>query len=164
MEHDHRRFDLELLDLRERIGQMGDLVVEQIDSAIRCLTEHDISSARIIIDRDNIVNRMDIELETMCLQLLALHQPVASDLRLITAAMKITTELERIGDRVVNICEVVHDGDERDPVTSHDKISQMGALATAMVRDSVTAFSRQNSAIARQVISRTRNLTRSMVR
>jgi len=91
------------------------------------------------------VNRMDIDLEERCLKLLALHQRVARDLRLITAVMKITSELERIGDRAVNICEAVHDRNERDPVTSHTEISQMGTLALGMVRGSLTAFSRADS-------------------
>jgi phosphate transport system protein len=87
----------------------------------------------------------------MCLQFLALHQPVAGDLRFITAAMKITTELERIGDRVVNICEAVHERDQRDPATSHNEVSRMGALALAMVRDSMRTFSRGDSSLARQM-------------
>ena len=68
--------------------------------------------------------------------------------------MKIITELERIGDRVVNICEAVHDRDERDPVTSHAEVSQMGALALAMVRDSLAAFSRADSSLAQRVFEK----------
>jgi phosphate transport system protein len=100
------------------------------------------------------VNRMDIDLEGICMQLLALHQPVAGDLRLITAVMKITTELERIGDRMVNICEAVHDRDERDPLSSHAEVSQMGALALAMVSGSLTAFSRADSSVAKRVFEK----------
>jgi len=154
MEHTDKKFDLELSELRTKLSQMGDLVVAQIDSALTCLSEHDVRGARAIIERDINVNRMDIDLEEMCLQLLALHQPVAGDLRLITAAMKITTELERIGDRVVNICEAVHDRDERDPLTSHVEVTQMGALALSMVRDSLTAFSRADSSAAKRVFEK----------
>ena len=88
------------------------------------------------------------------MQLLALHQPVAGDLRLITAVVKVTTELERIGDRVVNICEAVHDRAECDPVTSHAEVSQMEALALAMVRSSLTAFSRADSSVAKRVFEK----------
>src|SRR5271167_1066995 len=154
MEHTDKKFDLELSDLRTKISQMGDLVIAQIDSALTCLSEHDVRGARVIIEQDTNVNRMDIDLEEMCLRLLALHQPVAGDLRLITAAMKITTELERIGDRVVNICEAVHDRDEREPVISHAEVSQMGTLALAMVRDSLTAFSRGDASLARRVFEK----------
>ncbi len=156
MEHKHKRFKLELLDLSARLAQMGDIVIEQLETALRSLTEHDIGASRIVIDRDITVNRMDIELEETCLQLLALHQPVAGDLRLITAAMKITTELERIGDRAVNICEAVHDPGERDTIGFHTEISQMGTLATAMVRDSLAAFARRDRSAAARVIKKDR--------
>jgi phosphate transport system protein len=156
MEHTHKKLDLELSDLRTKLGQMGEMVIVQIDRALGCLSEHDVRGTRVIIERDINVNRMDIDLEEMCMELLALHQPVAGDLRLVTAVMKITTELERIGDRVVNICEVVHDRDERDPVTSHAEVSQMGALALAMVHGSLTAFSRADSSLAKRVFEKDR--------
>ena len=154
MEHTHKNIDLELSDLRTKLGQMGDLVIAQIERALECFSEHDVPGTRVIIEQDSNLNRMDIDLEEMCLQFLALHQPVARDLRLIAASMKITTELERIGDRVVNICEAVHDRDERDPVTSHAEVLQMGALALAMVRDSLAAFSRADSSAARRVFEK----------
>ena len=130
---------------------MGDLVIDQIERALGCLSEHDVRGARVIIERDINVNRMDIDLEEMCLQFLALHQPVAGDLRFIAAVMKITTELERIGDRVVDVCDAVHDRDGRDPIESHQKISRMGALVTAVVRDGVAAFSKPDAALAKEV-------------
>jgi len=154
MEHTHKNIDLEISDLRTKLGQMGDLVIAQIESALACLNAHNVHGTRMIIEQDCNVNRMDIDLEEMCLQFLALHQPVAGDLRLITAAMKITSELERIGDRVVNICEAVHDRDQLDPVTSHAEVSKMGALALAMVRDSLTAFSRADSSVAKRVFEK----------
>jgi len=151
MEHTHKNFDLELSDLRTKLSQMGDLVVAQIENALACLSEHDVRGTRMIIEQDSNVNRMDIDLEEMCLQFLALHQPVAGDLRSITAAMKISTELERIGDRVVNICEAVHDRDEPDPVTLHAEVTQMGALALMMVRESLAAFSGVDGSLAKRV-------------
>jgi phosphate transport system protein len=154
MQHTHKNFDLELSDLRAKLTQMGDLVVAQIESALACLSDHDVSGTRMIIEQDSNVNRMDIDLEEMCVQFLALHQPVAGDLRRITSATKISTELERIGDRVVNICEAVHDPDEPDPVTAHAEVSQMGALALTMVRDSMTAFSRMDSSHAKRVFEK----------
>jgi phosphate transport system protein len=154
MEHEHKKFDLELSDLRTKLSQMGDLVITQLEGVLACLSEHDVRATRMIIEQDSNVNRMDIDLEETCLQFLALHQPVAGDLRLITATMKITTELERIGDRVVNLCEAVHDRDEREPVISHAEVSQMGTLALAMVRDSLMAFSRVDGSLARQVFEK----------
>jgi len=154
MVHEHKKFDLELSDLRTKLGQMGELVVAQLEGVLACLSEHDVRATRMIVEQDSNVNRMDIDLEEICLQFLALHQPVAGDLRLITATMKITTELERIGDRVVNICEAVHDRDEREPVISHAEVSQMGTLALAMVRDSLTAYSRMDGSLARRVFEK----------
>ena len=114
MEHTHKKLDRELSDLRTRLSQMGGLVIEQMERALGCLSEHDFRGTRIIIERDTNVNRMDIDLEETCLQCMALHHPVAGDLRFITAVMKITTELERIGDRVVDVCDAVHNRDDRD--------------------------------------------------
>jgi phosphate transport system protein len=152
MEHTNKRYGQELSDLRAKLIQMGYFVVDQIDGAMRSLSEHDVGSARIIIDHDTNVNRMDIEIEDLCLRLLALHQPAARDLRLITAAMKITTELERVGDRAVGICEGVHNSGGHDSIVAHAEILQMGSLASAMLRDSLTAFSRADGAVARRVL------------
>jgi phosphate transport system protein len=81
MEHTHKKLDLELSNLRTKLSQMGDMVIAQIDRALGCLSEHDVRGTRLIIERDINVNRMDIDLEEICMQLLALHQPVAGDLR-----------------------------------------------------------------------------------
>ena len=154
MEHTHKKLDLELRELRTKLSQMGDLVITQMEGALACLSEHDVLGTRIIIERDINVNRRDIDLEEMCLQYLALHQPVAGDLRFITAVMKITTELERIGDRVVDVCGAVHNRDDRDSIDSHGEISRMGGLATAMVRDSMSAFAQADTSLAREVFQK----------
>jgi phosphate transport system protein len=156
MEHSLRKFDVELRNLRSSLGRMGDLVVEQIDDALRSLSAHDIDAARTTIERDSGVNRMDIEIEEQCLRLIALHQPVATDLRLIAAALKIATELERIGDRAVNICEAIHAPGEQDSIASHAEISKLGTLASAMVRDSIASFLRTEASLAEQVIEKDR--------
>jgi phosphate transport system protein len=154
MEHSLKKFDVELGDLRSNLGRMGGEVVEQIEDALRALAAHDIGAARTTIERDIGVNRMDIEIEDQCLRLLALHQPVATDLRLVAAALKIATELERIGDRAVNICEAIHAPGERDSIESHAEISKMGELATAMVRDSIASFIQTDATLAEQVIEK----------
>jgi phosphate transport system protein len=153
MEHQHKKFDQELTDLREKVGQMGQLAIDQLRHALRDLIDHDLSSARRLIERDVIVNRMDLEIEERCLQLLALHQPVAADLRTVAAAMKITTELERVGDRVVNICEAIHDREDDDQTAAHAEIAEMGALAITMLSDGVAAFTQRDAAMARQVFA-----------
>ena len=153
MEHQHKKFEQELSDLREKVGQMGELALDQLKSALRDLTSHDVGNARSLIERDAGINRMDVEIEAQCLQLLALHQPVAADLRTVAAAMKITTELERAGDRVVNICEAIHDREDDDAVAAHAEIAEMGALAVTMIADSVSAFTQRDAAMARQVFA-----------
>jgi phosphate transport system protein len=154
MEHSLKKFDVELDDLRINLGRMGELVVGQIDDAMRALAAHDIGAARTTIEHDLGVNRMDIEIEDQCLRLLALHQPVANDLRVVAAALKIATELERIGDRAVNICEAIHAPGEQDPIESHTEISKMGDLVTAMVRAAIASFLRTDASQAKQVIEK----------
>jgi phosphate transport system protein len=151
MEHKHKTFHLELAELRTKVNEMGELVIEQLERVLVCLKEHNVSDARTTTERDTNVNRMDIDVEEICLQFLALHQPVAGDLRFITAAMKITTELERIGDRVVNICEAVANGDAPDPVSTDAQVLQISKLATGMVRDAMAAFSRSDAALVKSV-------------
>ena len=151
MEHKHKTFHLELSELRIKVTGMGELVIEQLERALACLKDHDVGDAHTITERDVNVNRMDIEVEEICLQFLALHQPVAGDLRFITAAMKITTELERIGDRVVNICEAVADGGVHDPISTDAQVLRIGHLATAMVRDAMAAFSQSDAALVKWV-------------
>lgn len=151
MEHKHKTFQLELAELRTKVSEMGELVIEQLERALVCLKEHNVSDARTFTEQDINVNRMDVDVEEICLQFLALHQPVAGDLRFITAAMKITTELERIGDRVVNICEAVANGDAPDPVSTDAQVLQISKLATGMVRDAMAAFSRSDAALVKSV-------------
>jgi phosphate transport system protein len=122
MEHKHKTFHLELSELRTKVTGMGELVIEQLERALACLKDPDVADAHAITERDVNENRMDIDVEEICLQFLALHQPVAGDLRFVTAAMKITTELERIGDRVVNLCEGVADGGAHDPVLTEAEV------------------------------------------
>lgn len=154
MERTDKKFEQEISELRTKLCRMGDLIIEQMEQALRCLREHDFRGARMVVERDVEVNRMDIDLEEMCFRFLALYQPVAGDLRLITAVMKIATELERIGDRLVDVCGAVHDHSERDSIESHDEISRMGALATVMVRDSMTAFSQTDASVAKKVFEK----------
>src|SRR5262245_63256056 len=102
-----RHFHEELEALKQTLLAMGGLVEDQIRRVMRALTERDDALAREVIDRDRQVNAYDVEVDEQCVELLALHQPAASDLRFITTAMKIVTDLERIGDQAVNIAQRV---------------------------------------------------------
>jgi phosphate transport system protein len=104
-EHTDKRYGEELKRLREQILQMGGLVEDQIQKSVKSLVGRDSQLAETIIERDQEVNRLDVEIDDLCIKLLALHQPAGRDLRFITTGLKITTDLERIGDMAVNICE-----------------------------------------------------------
>jgi len=100
-----RHFHEELDALKQTLLAMGGLVEDQIRRAMRALLERDDVIAQEVIDRDRQVNTYDVEVDEQCVNLLALNQPAASDLRFITTAMKIVTDLERIGDQAVNIAQ-----------------------------------------------------------
>ncbi|MGH9579039.1 MAG: phosphate signaling complex PhoU family protein, partial [Terriglobales bacterium] len=109
----HRHLDEELAQLKKQILSMGSLVEEQIQGAIRALVERDADAARRIIENDRLVNTMDVDVDEHCIQVLALQQPTARDLRFVTTAMKISTELERMSDLAENIAErAIELGDE----------------------------------------------------
>jgi phosphate transport system protein len=94
-EHTDKKYEDELKKLREDILYMGGLVEDQIQKAIKSLVERDTDLANIVIERDHEVNRLDVDIDDLCIRLLALHQPAARDLRFITTGLKITTDLER---------------------------------------------------------------------
>jgi len=100
-----RHFDEELAELKTKLARMACLAEDQIDKALTALVTRDAALACEVIERDHKVNAMDVEIDESCIELLALHQPAARDLRLVTTAMKLSTELERISDLAESICE-----------------------------------------------------------
>jgi len=98
-------FDNELKELRQNILKLGCMVENAIRDSVKALVERDSELAKEVIQRDHLVNALDVKIDEECVRLIALRQPMASDLRLITTAMKITTDLERMGDLAVNIAE-----------------------------------------------------------
>jgi phosphate transport system protein len=149
--HIDRHYDEELRELRHRILEMGGLVEKQIADAMRSLVNRDTSTARLIIDRDKAVNRMDVEIDELCLRLLALRQPTARDLRLITTALKITTDLERAGDIAENICERAIELVTEPQLKPLIDLPRMAAIAQGMLRDSLDAFVREDVELALKV-------------
>jgi phosphate transport system protein len=103
-EHTDKKYEDELKKLREDILYMGGLVEDQIVKAVKALVDRDSELAGIVIERDHEVNRLDVDIDDVCIRLLALHQPAGRDLRFITTGLKITTDLERMGDMAVNFC------------------------------------------------------------
>ena len=149
----HRHFDEELADLKTTLLRMAGLAEDQIDKALTALVTRDSALAREVIERDHHVNTLDVEIDEECIRLLALHQPAARDLRLVTTAMKISTELERISDLAENICERAIELNEEPQLKPYIDIPMMGKMARAMVKESIDAFVKDDSTIARKVLT-----------
>lgn len=146
-----RHFDEELKTLKEKILRMGAMVEEQIAHAIKALVDRDSDLARRVIENDHRVNALDVEIDEDCLRLIALHQPMAGDLRFLTTAMKISTELERMSDLAENISERVIELNEEPQLKPYIDIPRMAERAQAMVKESLDAFVNRNSELARKV-------------
>jgi len=146
-----RHFDQELLDLKDKILRMGILVEEQVQGALRALIERDSDLARKIIANDHQVNTLDVEVDEDCLRLLALQQPAARDLRFITMAMKISTELERVSDLAENICERALELNEEPQLKPYIDIPRMANWSLRMVKEALDAFVNYDAELARKV-------------
>ncbi len=135
-----RPFDEELKNLKEKLLEMAARAEEQIALAIRGLKDRDEGLACQVLDREESVNLLDIEIDEMCMRLLALRQPMATDLRFITSAMKISNDLERIGDLAVNIAERTIDLLKSPQLKPLIDIPRMAQMSQDMVRDALDAF------------------------
>jgi phosphate transport system protein len=153
-QHTNRQYEEELRGLRAGLLKMGGLAERQIAEAIDSLVDRNTGQARTTIARDVEVNRMDTEMDERCIRLLALHQPAASDLRFITTGLKITTDLERIGDNAVNICERAIELNQEPQLKPYIDIPRMAEIAQSMVKDSLDAFMRDDTTLAEEVIDR----------
>jgi phosphate transport system protein len=132
---------------------MAGLAEDQIDKALTALVTRDSGLARHVIERDHQVNTLDVEIDEECIRLLALHQPAARDLRLVTTAMKISTELERISDLAENVSERTIELNEEPQLKPYIDIPLMGKMARTMVKESIDAFVKDDSALARKVLA-----------
>jgi phosphate transport system protein len=149
--HTDRQYEAELKSLHIKILEMGGLVEKQIAGAVAALVSRDDEQARFIIERDHAVNRMDVEVDELCLRLLALRQPAARDLRLITTGLKITTDLERAGDMAVNTCERVLELNREPQLKPFIDIPRMAEVAQRMLRESLDSFVRADVELALNV-------------
>ncbi|MCP9441634.1 MAG: phosphate signaling complex protein PhoU [Nitrospira sp.] len=147
-----RHFDEELAELKAKLVRMAGLVEDQIDKALEALIKRDSEQASRVIERDHKVNALDVEIDEECISLLALHQPAARDLRLVTTAMKISTELERISDLAENICERTIELNQEPQLKPYIDIPRMGNIARVMVKESIDAFVKEDAALARKVL------------
>lgn len=151
-QHTDREYENELRKLREQILLMGAKVEDMIAGSIRALLERDSDLANRLIEADHQVNRLEVETDDLCLRILARRQPVASDLRFITIALKLVTDLERIGDLAVNTCERVIELNQEPPLKPYVDLPRMADAARGMVRDALDAFVAADAERARGVL------------
>ena len=148
-----RHFDADLDDLRGRLLRMGSLCEEMVQYAVKLVVERDEKHLAPVQDWERQVNALHIEIDDVCLRLIALHQPAAGDLRLLAAALKINSDLERVGDQAVNIAETgVYLC--KEPKIKLGDIPRMVEVAAGMLKDALDAFSRGDVELARDVIRR----------
>ncbi len=149
-----RLLEHDLEALKERVLKMGSQVEDAIQKSIKALTERDRALAIAVIDGDRTVNTCDVEIEEECIRLLALWQPTGSNLRFITTAIKIITDLERMGDLAVDICERAMELMDEPPLKPYIDIPRMAEAAQKMLKDSLDAFVAKDADLALSVCER----------
>ncbi|MDD8019805.1 MAG: phosphate signaling complex protein PhoU [Acidobacteriota bacterium] len=149
-----RYFDEELLELNKKLLEMSGEVESLIGLSIRALRELSRKMADSIIKDDDRIDAMELEIEEKCLNLIALYQPAAADLRFVIMSMKITTDLERIADLAVDIAERVKELADQPLLKPLIDIPKLASLAQGMVKDVINSFVNKNTELARSVILR----------
>lgn len=142
----------ELSDLKERLLTMGSVVEAQVARSIKSLVDRDNAVATKVIEADHEVNRMEVEIDEECIRLLALRQPEAGDLRFITTAMKIVTDIERIGDLAVDVSERALELNEEPNLKPYIDIPRMAKAARNMLKEALDAFVNRNAELAWSVL------------
>lgn len=153
MDRHTRHFEDALETLKERLLAMGGLAEERVRSAVSGLADRDPELVEQVLSGDEPINDLHIEVDDRCFKLLALHQPMAADLRAIVAAVKINTDLERVGDLAVNIAEAAKRYLQHPPVKPLIDIPRMGVIAQSMLRDALDAFVRRDVGLAEKVLA-----------
>src|SRR6476620_6508039 len=146
-------FQDELEQLKTRLLEMGGLAEDRVRSAVEGLVERDPDLVEHVLGGDVPINQLHIEIDSRCFKLLALHQPMAVDLRAIVSAVKINTDLERVGDLAINIAEAVRRYLRHAPVKELIDIPRMADIAQAMLRDALDAFVRRDIELAHGVLN-----------
>lgn len=162
MEKTHRHFAGKLDELSEMVLRLGGLVEESIGRSVRALVDRDSDLAQQVIDDDADIDRLELEVDHLALELLALRQPMARDLRFITTALKINVDLERMADLAVNVSERTLELNEQPQLKPFIDIPLMARRAQEMVHGALDAFVRRDSDRAREVIRMDDDLDRRM--
>jgi phosphate transport system protein len=147
-------FQKELQELKQDLLKMAALVEEAINTAVQSLVKRDSDLAKKTFEGEDKINTMDIDINSKCLNLLALRQPMAIDLRFITSALKIITDLERMGDQAINIAERAISLNEEPQLKPYNDIPKMAEITQSMVKDVLDAFVNRDSKLARSVCAR----------
>jgi phosphate transport system protein len=150
--HTDKSYDRELNELRDRLLEMGGLVEQAIASGVQAVTERDQALAEQVKIRDREINRMEVDIDGACRRILALRQPAASDLRFITTALKIVTDLERMGDLAVNIAERAKDLAQAPPLRPLHDLSRLAELSEEQLKKALDAFVTSDADQAEEVL------------
>jgi phosphate transport system protein len=146
-------FQEELEQLKTRLLEMGGLAEDRVRTVLRALVDRDSALVDRVLAGDGPINRLHIELDNRCFKLLALHQPMAVDLRAIVSAVELNTDLERVGDLSINIAEAVRRYFQHPPVKELIDIPRMADIAQRMLRDALDAYVRRDTTLARSVLN-----------
>jgi phosphate transport system protein len=149
-----RHFQEELELLKQRLLTMGGLAEERVRQAVGGLVDRNLAELNAVINGDEPLNRLHLEVDDLAFRLLALHQPMAVDLRAIVAAVKINSDLERVGDLAVNIAEAAIRYLPQPPVKPLVDLPRMGEIAQGMLRDALDSFVRKDTVLAQAVLNR----------
>jgi phosphate transport system protein len=150
----HRHFHDELSHVKVRLLTMSGEAEAALSLAVEALLERDIEKAQRVIKGDRVIDSMEVEIEEQCINLLALQQPMARDLRMLTSALKIANDLERVGDHAVNIAQSAERLTQSRPIAPEPEIVEMARLAREMLADALEAFVRDDAAAGREVCLR----------
>jgi phosphate transport system protein len=151
--HTDKAFESDLRLVREKLLAMGAKVEEQIAKSMRSLTDRDSELGEQVKEADVEINRLEVDIDELCRKILALRQPAASDLRLITTALKIVTDLERIGDLAVNIAERAMDLNQAPPLAAYVDMPRLAELAQEQVKKALDSFVRADPDEAQEVLA-----------
>jgi phosphate transport system protein len=149
-----RHFHEELELLKSRLVAMSGIAEEAVRLAVQALLERDQAKAQAVIKNDEVLDELELAIDDLAINLLALQQPMARDLRFITAAMKIGNDLERVGDHAVNIAEELEFILQTAPFPMLPELEEMARIAADMLSDALNAFVLGNSVLAREVVER----------
>ena len=147
-----KHLDKDLLRLENRIAELGELIIESTNRCIRCIETFDKTLTAEIVDNESIINEMEVDIEEDCLKILALHQPVAFDLRFIIVVLKVNNDLERMGDQALNIAERINFLSDLDRLVLDLDFNTMGAICRNMVEKSLEALKQRDVERAQEVV------------